>query len=139
MKACSEAGLAVQGDIVTNDEIMLSLSEGLLAWKNLEPMLAEIQRSKVISVSPHSSKAIDYLIKSEGNGDFYSYYLSGENSFPLCLNMKSPEILVKVSRTAKEFVFFADRLEKTDKASLVIDTLDRGDIEEHGGTDKLTT
>ena len=125
MKACSERNLAVQGDVVTNDEIMLSLLEGPLAWASVEP-LVEFHKSK--ESSPHSSESTNYLAVSESGGDFYSYYLSGKNSFPLCLNIKSPEVLLEVSRTAKEFVFFADRLNKTDRASLIIDTLEGGNI-----------
>ena len=126
MQACSEGGIAAQGDVVTNDEIMLSLLEGALAWASIEPLLVDVRKSKVSS--PHSSESTNYLAVSENSGDFYSYYLSGRNSFPLCLNIKSPEVLLGISRTAKAFVFFADRLKETDRASLIIDTLEGGNI-----------
>ena len=125
-KSCSSLTVPNESDLITNDEIILALLNGPLGWKNIQESLVAVVKSEI--PSPHSPSTKNYLVKAGGPEGFYSYFLSGKNSFPLCLNIKSPDILARISNTSSEFDFFIERLENNKQGLLMIDTIEGGNV-----------
>jgi hypothetical protein len=126
MAACNNVPPSSQGDVVTDDEFILSLVEGPLAWESVKSILVDIEKDRVSS--PHSPETTNYVVTSRKGESFYSYYLSEGNSFPLCLDINSPEVISRVAVFGKKFDFFSRRLDKAGDSVLTIDSLEGGNI-----------
>ncbi|WP_146171246.1 hypothetical protein [Saccharospirillum sp. MSK14-1] len=123
---CSNDNLVSELDSVTNDEIFFSILNGPLEWSEVEPLLVNINREEVSGNYAGGSES--YLIKSEDKEDYFSYYYSSGNVFPLCLYIRSPDILAEVSRVANEYDVFSDRLNNKDISTLKVSTLEGGAV-----------
>lgn len=104
---------------ITSDEIVLALLKGPLSWEVIEPFLSETKISEVPGI--HSS-VMSYIVRSEEDGSYYSYHISSGNSFPICLNIQSADVLENVSSLVQGSEYFSEILSK-EISQLTIETL----------------
>ncbi|MDP1929942.1 MAG: hypothetical protein Q8L60_00625 [Gammaproteobacteria bacterium] len=125
----------LSGERITSDEIMIALLTGPLAWERIEPFLSD---TEIVEIPSIHSPVVNYVVGAKDDESSYAYYFSNGNSFPLCLIIKSGNVLESITSDMLESEYLSEILNK-ENSELVIDTLEAASVAKLSYRDGMLT
>ena len=130
MGPCAAAKHSESEARVTDDDYILWFLSHVLTWERLQPIFNSLQREEYAVHSAHvpDKNIKNHIVILKGDGDFVSYYFSGENSFPLCVMVGSKKLQsLRGGLFERDFEHFSRILRIDNRADVIAVQSDEGD------------